>query len=649
MLLTSALLLALGIYAPPKKVPAPKSTPQVSLYQTTKIWNIHLTFTAEQWAAIEPKGGMFPGFGPPPGGGEGEDGKPPRLFGPAMFLSPAFMKDGDVDKDKKLSLTEFKTLGEKWFDAWDAKKMGALEEKAIRTGLNALAPLPPPPPPGGDDNDGPPGFSLQGPEGKRNGVAAMMGIEFNYVHANLDFEGKILKDVAVRYKGNGTFLTSRMSLKKSFKVDLNKYNKQNQISGVTTLNLHNAVTDASWMNEVLTYQLFRDANIPAPTTAYARVSITVPGKFNKHYVGLYSLVEDVSSSTFMKRNFGTDKGAIFKPVTPNMFAYLGEDWKKYKQTYDPKTDLTPAQQQRMIAFCKFVTQSDDATFAAQIGDYVDMDEFARYMATLVYAVDLDGILGPGQNFYLHLHPTTQKFQIIPWDHDQSFGQFGMRGTQEQREDLSIEKPWQDKVRFLERLFKVQSFRTPYKAYLAKYNQTLFQPARFASQVDAIGAAIRPAVKDEARANPPGRVAQFEDAVAGKVVTNNMGFFVETKKPIKLFTTLRSRSIAAQLTGKSTGKTLSPFGFGFGPPPPPPSKKGEKSEKPEENPFTPGMIFGPKFFSQIDTNADEKVTRDEFLRGFVMWFGFWDKEKLGAITEEQLQDGINEDLAPAPPG
>jgi len=45
------------------------------------------------------------------------------------------------------------------------------------------------------------------------------------------------------------------------------------------------------------------------------------------------------------------------------------------------------------------------------------------MAVMVYLSDLDGILGPGQNLYLHLHPKTQQFQFIPWDQDHSWGQF----------------------------------------------------------------------------------------------------------------------------------------------------------------------------------------------------------------------------------
>src|SRR5580765_7849798 len=50
------------------------------------------------------------------------------------------------------------------------------------------------------------GPGMQGPPGARNGVTAMQGIEFNYVHADLELDGKRFTDVAVRYKGNQTFM-----------------------------------------------------------------------------------------------------------------------------------------------------------------------------------------------------------------------------------------------------------------------------------------------------------------------------------------------------------------------------------------------------------------------------------------------------------
>jgi hypothetical protein len=183
------------------------------------------------------------------------------------------------------------------------------------------------------------GSFLQGPEGGRNGIAAAFGIAFDYVRAELEFGTNKFKEVGVRYKGNGTFLSSRESLKRSFKLDLSQFVKGQKLAGMSKLNLHNSVRDPSGMNEAVAYRLFRDAGVPASRTAYAKVYVTVPGKHDGRYFGLYNLVEDVASA-FAEERFAAKKGALLKPVTPNLFSDLGDDWKNYNQTYDPKGDLS---------------------------------------------------------------------------------------------------------------------------------------------------------------------------------------------------------------------------------------------------------------------------------------------------------------------
>src|SRR5437667_7723210 len=264
---------------------------------------------------MEPKGGS--GGGGPRGGGPAAFGGPGG-FGPAMFVAPAFLKAGDENQDGKLAAEEFRALAEKWFAEWDKDKSDKLDADQLRAGLNATLGPPGFGPPGAGGRRGP-GLNLQGAEGRRNGLASAAGIEFNYVRADLEFDGRLLKEVAVRYKGNGTFMQSRSSLKRSLKLDLNRHVRGQKLAGVSKLNLHNNVTEASWMNEVLSHRLFRDAGVPAPRTAYARVYVSVPGKFDRTYFGLYSLVEDVDSN-FAEEHFGTKKGALFKPVTPEPFA-----------------------------------------------------------------------------------------------------------------------------------------------------------------------------------------------------------------------------------------------------------------------------------------------------------------------------------------
>jgi spore coat protein H len=579
------------------------------LFDQNKVWNVHLSFTAEQWQAIEPTRGRSPFAGTRPA--------PPK-FDLGHALAPTFLFQGDADHDGRLSAKEFASLSEKWFAAWDRHNAGSLTAADLRDGINITF--------AGTRGPGfrfnPLGISLQGAQGKRNGLASAFGIDFPTVHADLQFENATLKDVAVRYKGNGTFVESRNSLKHSFKIELNKFVKGQKLAEVVTLNLHNCVTDASFMNEVLSHRLFHDAAIPAPRTAYARVYVTVPGKHDHQYFGLYSLVENVDAH-FAADRFATRKGEIFKPVTHELFGDLGDDWKNYAQTYDAKTSVPANDARHMIDLCKFATYADDTQFAAGIGDYIDLDNFASFMAISVYLSDLDGILGPGQNFYLYLHPKTRKLLFIPWDQDHSFGTFAMVGNQDEREQLSIQHPWRQENRLLERLFKTDAFKKRYLAKLQTFSTTLFKPERFVKQVDEIAAAIRDAVKEEGEE----KSARFEKSVAGQAKPTGAFSFLtgEAIKPIKTFVVVRTQSILDQLSEKSKGQIL--------------DQRSMRTTPPAD-------LFAPA--TAIDTDNDGQLTRQEFTKAFAKWFKSWDSNTDGLLSADELQSGINQMFAAKKP-
>jgi hypothetical protein len=608
------------------------------LFDLTKVWTVHFTFTPEQWRAMEPKGDMPDFFG----GGRGGRGG----FGPGMMLAPVMVKQGDKDSDSSLSAAEFRDLGIKWFDEWDKERQGSLSAEQLRAGLNATIGTPNFSPRGGRGG----GFNLQGGEGKRNGLASSMGVEFEQVHAAIEIGDTRFADVAVRYKGNGTWMQSRGSPKRSLKVDLNQFVKGQKLAGVSTLNFHNCVTDASWMNEVLSHRLYRDAGLPASRTAYAQVYVTVPGVHDRTYLGVYSMVENVDNA-FLEANFGSRKGALFKPVTPNPFTDLGDDWAKYNQTYDPKGSLSEAQQRRVIDLCKLVSHADDATFAARVGEFVDLEQFAGYMAVTVWLSTLDSILTIGQNYYVHLDPTTARFQFIPWDLDHSFGQFFIGGSQEARENLSIQRPWRGEIRFLDRVFKVETFKQRYLEKLKQFDATIFKPDRFAQQVDAIAAAIRPAVEKESAE----KLERFDKVAAGEPVPPVMfgggpgrpgggpggpggpGGFFQPAKPIKGFVVARARSVSDQLAGKSDGELLADMGFGGG--------RGGRVGRGGGGGFGPGNFVGDSMLTALDADKDGQVSKAEFCAGFDKWFSAWAADGKSALTEDQLTTGINRDLAP----
>lgn len=624
-----------------------------SLFQLQRVWEVQLTFGPGQWEALEPKGGgggMFGGPGGGPGGRGGPGG--PGGFNPARFMAPLWLGALDRDKDGSITREEMTETFARWAVEWDAKKEGHLTLDTIRDGMNkALAG----PGPGG-------GFAprLQAEEGRRNGLSGAAGLNFEYVHADVEFAGARLTNVAVRYKGNGTFMGSRMSDKKSLKVDLNEFVKGRRLAGQGKLNLHNNVTDASWMNEPLSYALYRAAGVPAPRTTYARVTVHAPGVLTNAYLGLYSIVENPDGN-WAEANFGTRKGAIFKPVTPTLFKDLGDDWKAYHQIYDPKTEPTERQKRRVIDFARLLSSADDATFARRLPEFLDIDEFSRFMAVTVWLSTLDSILTLGQNYVVHLHPKTDQFQFVPWDLDHSFGNFGMQGSQEEREQLSLRKPWSGENRFFERVMAVPAVRDAYLARLKEFQQTIFQPARIARQVDEVAAVLRGAVAAES----PDKLARFDKVVAGEAVAmapfggggrgpggdapggnrgpngpgGPGGFpFGQPPKPIKGFVVERHRSVAAQLAGTSEGLPIGARG-GPGGPGGPGGRRGG---------FGPGMFLAEPFKNLADADHDDRVTAAELRALAGTWWTEWDGAKTGKLNEQQLAEALGKAFPP-PPG
>jgi spore coat protein H len=371
---------------------------------------------------------------------------------------------------------------------------------------------------------------LQGMDGGRNGWAAARGIEFEYVRATLDFDGMRFADVAVRYKGNGTFNPrAEASWKRSFKIDLNKHVKGQKIAGVSTLNFHNAISDPSYMNEPMASRIYRDAGVPAPRTAYVRVWVTITGEVERRYAGLYWLAENVDTN-FVQARFTTKDGAILKPVSINPFRDLGSDWANYVQTYDPKTDLTAAEQQRVMEFCRFVTSASVSEFNARVGEYVELDNFSRYLAVVAWFNNFDSILERGQNYYTWQPTGSRKFHFIPWDQDHSFGNFRQQGSLESLTRGNIYAPSPVRVRFIDRMMGVPAFRALYLQRLREFTATVFSPERLHGIVTGIAAAIRPDILNEPP-KPPGprlpanadNVAMFDQLAAAKVFGSVVAF------------------------------------------------------------------------------------------------------------------------------
>jgi hypothetical protein len=188
------------------------------------------------------------------------------------------------------------------------------------------------------------------------------GFEYAFVKAQISLDGETVHDVGLRMKGNSSYASAEKTLHVPLKIDFNRFVPGQHFHGLATINLHNNAFDNSQMREHLTYAIFREAGLPASRTAYAKVFLTIPGKYDHKEIGLYSIVEEVDKE-FIKSRFPSTKGLLMKPETISFgLRDLGDDWKDYIRQYQPRWEATPKQARRVIELVQLFENADDQTF-----------------------------------------------------------------------------------------------------------------------------------------------------------------------------------------------------------------------------------------------------------------------------------------------
>lgn len=409
---------------------------------------------------------------------------------------------------------------------------------------------------------GPPGFGSKGAKDEdthRN----TFGVALPWSRGEVSFEGKALKDVGVRYKGNYTFLATANALKRSLKFDFNRHVKGQKLDGLPLVNLNCNVSDPSRAREALSYWFFREAGVPAPRTCFAELTLSVPGKYDKEFVGVYTVVENVNN-TFLKQHFKKGKGMLLKPEgLQGGLTYLGTDWKAYERRYRPEDPPSAEEKKRLLDFTKLIDAGTDEDFAKEIGSYLDVEAFLKYIAANALLANLDSYLGYGHNFFLYLEPSSKKFVFLPWDLDLSLATWPAAGMPEQQVNLSIHHPHAGKNKLIDRLFAIPEHKKKYLAILQGLTETAFTKTKLLDSLEQIETALKEPLRQEARA-----VAARKEGGGGFGKKGFGGFggggqFGQTMPP-RRFIERRTASVAAQLAGEAKGYEPRPIGFG-GPP------------------------------------------------------------------------------------
>jgi spore coat protein CotH len=458
--------------------------------------------------------------------------------------------------------------------------------------------------------------------------------EFPWARGDFTAGGATLRSVGVRYKGNFTYMASAGGLKRSLKIDFNRHDADLHFHGLKKINLNSGVTDPGRAREALAYAVFRAAGVPAPRTAFAELTLTVPGKYDKEYVGLYTVVEQVDK-TFLKDRFGSGKGMLLKPEGLRGLDYLGESWAPYAARYRPKDEAGKKAQRRLIEFTWQVNRADDARFRKEVGAYLDVDEFLRYLAANALLANLDSFLGFGHNNYLYLRPDTNRFVFIPWDLDLSWGTWPPGGTAQQQTALSLTHPHLGENKLIDRLLAMDEVKEKYQKLLRELSAGCFARERLLKDLDAIEKATKEPLGKETKA-AEARKERPQGFGAGPP-----GGMFGAGVPLKTFIERRTESVAAQLAGKSQGYV--PRAMAFGPGGPPPGGPGGRPGG-----FGPGNFMARPLLAVLDSDKDGKLSKDELVAGARKFFRDCDMDGAGKLDEKALAAGLNR-LFPAPPG
>lgn len=268
------------------------------------------------------------------------------------------------------------------------------------------------------ETDSVPVFELSMPDAAWDRLQEQAILE-RYTQANLTFNGRDIGEIAVRFKGafgslvlcfdeEGNLTCPKLSMKLKF----SEYEENKRFFGLKRLNLHSMARDESKLREKISYKLFRDMDIPAPRSSWARLVV------NGESLGLFSLVEQVDGRFTDDRFEGGGDGNLYKETWPatDVEGYFEDGIDTNEETATHET---------FIGFYDALASAGDSELLSTLEQWTDVDALYTYMAVHDGIGNWDGVTAwycgdygcfP-HNFYFYQDETEDFFTLIPWDLD----------------------------------------------------------------------------------------------------------------------------------------------------------------------------------------------------------------------------------------
>jgi hypothetical protein len=245
-------------------------------------------------------------------------------------------------------------------------------------------------------------------------------VDEQYTEADVCFDGVGIGTVGLRFKGSygtlyqcfddqGNMICPRLSMKLKF----NEYVDDQRFFSLKHLTFNANRYDDSRMKERLAYDLYRSMGIVAPRAAWAVVRV------NGESLGLYGMIEPVDGRFTANRWPDNPDANLYKEAWP------GDTGSALTSAL--KTNEETAEVSGFTAFSDAMTAADEADLLSTMGEFTDLDYWARYMAVDEAVLSYDGITyfwtdgatTHNHNYYFY-EDSPEHFTLIPWDVESTF-------------------------------------------------------------------------------------------------------------------------------------------------------------------------------------------------------------------------------------
>ncbi|MBX3098544.1 MAG: CotH kinase family protein [Salinibacterium sp.] len=227
-------------------------------------------------------------------------------------------------------------------------------------------------------------------------------------------DGVVFENVGVKLKGNSSLRDVTADADPAtlpWVIRLDKFVDDQEYLGETEFVVRGN-NSSSALNEALALELLADTGLATQEAVSSRVS------FDGGAQQLRLVIQNPDEG-WVDEQFGDDSALLYKAESGGDYSYRGDDAELYTDVFDQEAgddNLVP-----LTTFLKFINESDDATFAAELDSYLDVESFATYLAFQDLIDNFDDIAGPGNNSYLYYDEETQLMTVVSWDLNLAFG------------------------------------------------------------------------------------------------------------------------------------------------------------------------------------------------------------------------------------